>query len=519
MSPFLRRDSGSKVGTKAGTRVAFQRIEITAAIVKEAARAAAERRAGTSIWADTRLPYLQIRQRAGAAKWTVKGMKTSRAIGDVRERHPAFLSVTDARKKATDIYTKMRYGEPVPPVSADEEPTGWTLGRVCLAYQRMLSQPRWINNRLKPPSEDGNDDVRLAFAQASYQFLGAMNVLELTRPLLNQARDGVSSYRQRQKCVAYVKAALTWAADTHPDESGLVEGVERWWERLTAGDPDPDTMRAIEKRREENLQNKADLTVDAIARTLVAHEAYCVGRTAEHKISPGIRWGLWWIAFTGNRRLSTVKLAREDLLEQDPFGEDGWGRAAWPADTMKAKTPFWLPLPGVVHSIAAGSIADYTQLVANSHGDWPSRWVFASTRRYGRDANNDDVSIYPNSINRHLQRMRADGALDGLPLFNPHLVRSPVGDFIADTVSGAASSLVLAHTLKKDEKEAAVTTRQYYLTSQRMREKADGMRAWSETLVEAYLKAGGTMPAPREERCKSKLKRKPPVSQPGAIVG
>ena len=164
---------------------------------------------------------------------------------------------------------------------------------------------------------------------------------------------------------------------------------------------------------------------------------------------------------------------------------------------MKAKQPFWLPLPPVVRDVASGSIEDYTQLVANEHGDWPSQWVFASTRRYGRDQDNDDVRVYPNSLNRYLSRMREDGALDGLPYFSPHLVRSAMGDFIAEKVSSIASSLVLAHTLPQDADEAAPTTRRYYLTSQRMREKADGMRAWSDALIEAYLKAGGTMPEPR----------------------
>jgi hypothetical protein len=63
--------------------------------------------------------------------------------------------------------------------------------------------------------------------------------------------------------------------------------------------------------------------------------------------------------------------------------------------------------------------------------------------------------------------------------------------------------------LAKDDDEAAPTTRAYYLTSQRMREKADGMRAWSEALVEAYLKAGGAMPAPKETNRRSKIKQAP----------
>ncbi|WP_027568249.1 hypothetical protein [Bradyrhizobium sp. URHA0013] len=375
----------------------------------------------------------------------------------------------------------------------------------------MIAQPRWVNRRMKPPSKGTVDDVRLAFARPSFTALHGKRLAELDRPAINAARDAIESHRQREKNIAYFKAAMTWAADKKPDESGLVEGVDRWWERLTAGDPDTDTMHAIEERRRVHRQRKADLDVAAIGAVLAAHERYCAGRTAEDKISPGIRFGLWWVCLTANRRASTVQLRRSDFLGQDPLGDAGWGRAAWPPAAMKAKTEFWLPLPPVVRDVAAGSIADYTQLVANEHGDWPSQWVFASTRRHGRDADNDDVSVYPNSLNRHIQRMRAADALDGLPHFSLHLVRSAMGDYIAERVSGVVSSLVLAHTLPNDAEEAAPTTKAYYLTSQRMAEKATGMRAWSEAVVGAYLKAGGKMPAPREERRKSKLKKKTPA--------
>lgn len=491
--------------------MAFVRVEITAKVVQEAARAAAERRAGTGIWADTRLPYLQIRQRAGAAKWIVRFGDTLRSIGDVRERHPEFLSVTDARKAATDAYTELRYGDAETPVSADEAPAGWTWADLDREYQAMIAQPRWVNRRMKPPSPGTCDDVRLAFARPSFVALHGKRLSELDRPQIHAARDEIESHRQKEKNIAYFKAAMTWAADKRPDESGLTEGVDRWWERLSAGDPDEDTMHAIEARRRVHRQRKADLDVASIGAVLARHETYCAGRTAEEKISPGIRWGLWWVCLTANRRASTVQLRRSDFLARDPLGDPGWGRAAWPPAAMKAKTEFWLPLPPVVRDVAAGSIADYTQLVANQHGDWPSAWVFASTRRYGRDADNDDVSVYPNSLNRHIQRMREAKALDSLPHFSLHLVRSAMGDFIAENVSGVVSSLVLAHTLPQDEDEAAPTTRAYYLTSQRMREKTDGMRAWSDAVVEAFLKAGGTLPEPREERRRSKIKTKAPV--------
>src|SRR4051812_5627720 len=158
----------------------FQRVEITSRHVKEAL-AATGGNDGMDIWADTILRYLQLRRRGGSVKWMVRTKKTLITIGDVRERHPDYLSVKAAREKATTVYSQRRYGRAETPVPADEAPAGWTLGQVCVGYQRFLAHDRWINNRTKPPSEGTNDDVRRAFGQASYQDLGTVPVLQLER--------------------------------------------------------------------------------------------------------------------------------------------------------------------------------------------------------------------------------------------------------------------------------------------------------------------------------------------------
>lgn len=494
--------------------MAFERVEITAEVVKEAGRAAAARRPGVSTWADTKVRCLIIRQRAGAAKWCVKGLEKMRTIGDVRERHPEFLSVKAAREKAAIVYAQLRSGaDQAPPpddVAPDPDPVGWTVSQLCLRYQRMMSQPRWVNGRMKPSSAGSCDDIRLAFSKASYQPLGSLPLSDLNRPLLNDARDGLASFRQREKNVAYIRAAMNWAADKHPDESGLTENVDRWWEHLSAGDPDAETMQAIETRREALLQAKEDFSLDHLAALLVEHEDYCRGRTAADKISPGIRFGLWWVAMTANRRFSTVQLLRSNLMSEDPLGRPGWGRAAWDPEAMKVKTAFWLPLPPAVRDVATGSIADWKQLVANEHGALTSKWVFASTRRTGRNPSNEDVSVYANSINRHLQRMRAAGCLKDLPAYWPHLTRTVIGNFLENCpgMPPIASSLVLAHTLPETAEKAAVTTRKHYLTGQRMDVKAVAMEAWIDALHAAVERLGGRMPAPRETMRVGKVKQR-----------
>jgi hypothetical protein len=85
----------------------------------------------------------------------------------------------------------------------------------------MIARPPWINNRMNPPSAGTCDDVRLSFARPSFTALHGKLLTALDRPTINQAREAIESFRQRQKKVAYFKATLTWAADHRPDESGL----------------------------------------------------------------------------------------------------------------------------------------------------------------------------------------------------------------------------------------------------------------------------------------------------------
>jgi hypothetical protein len=62
-----------------------------------------------------------------------------------------------------------------------------------------------------------------------------------------------------------------------------------------------------------------------------------------------------------------------------------------------------------------------------------------------------------------------------------------------------ASSLMLAHKIPADApNEAAPTTREFYLTSQRMDLKTKAMTAWTEALMNSYAKRGGKYPMPGE---------------------
>ena len=283
------------------------RVEITDKVVKKVAGMAAvyvppERKPGekwkeppSSLWADTRERHLMIRLRGRDASWMSRTRGKTRVIGDIRERHPGYLSIRAARDAAAALVGKIADGEEDAGAGAPKG-RGWTWKDLDAAYQAAIAPARWINNRSKPPSKGTCDDIRLAFARPSFVAMHGKKLTKLDRPTVTKARNAIESFRQRQKNVAYLKAALSWAANEHPDESGLTEKVDRWWEHLKAGSPDPETQKAIETRRAVHRQRKADLDIGHIAEVLVRHEAYCEGRTAEDKISPGIRFGLWWVS-------------------------------------------------------------------------------------------------------------------------------------------------------------------------------------------------------------------------------
>jgi hypothetical protein len=157
--------------------------------------------------------------------------------------------------------------------------------------------------------------------------------------------------------------------------------------------------------------------------------------------------------FTGNRRFSVTALERERLLQADEFGRPGWGRAMWPEWLVKGGAEFWLPLPEELLEIANSAIADYSALVRKSHGYvWPTRWVFASTRR--------------------VSRAQDDESAETMTAVPPRTSQS----FRIALISTCA------------------TTREFYQTNQRMSEKAIAVAAWRDALLTAYVKAGGKPP-------------------------
>ena len=325
------------------------RVDITADVVKKAADLARSAKNSSEIrdWFDVRQHYLQLRQRGRQVTWYVRARGRSQKLGvanSIRgEYDRGYLSIKQARDRAAEIYAGIEAPPPKPDVV--DSPPSWTWADLDREYQASLQQPRWSAGRVKPPSKGTRDDVRLAFAKAPVAALGPKMLAALTSLEITRAIDHVhaeNGHRAACKTLAYVKSALTWALSKRGERSGL-HGTMPWWTAMSPPDPTGDEI--TEERKRTLTRAKVAFGVDHLGALLVEHEDFCAGRRAAKKISPGVRWGLWWVAFTGNRRFSTVALERERLHQTDEFGRPGWGRAAWPPEMMKGKSEFWLPLP------------------------------------------------------------------------------------------------------------------------------------------------------------------------------
>ncbi|MEH2500258.1 hypothetical protein V1294_006737 [Bradyrhizobium sp. AZCC 1678] len=501
-----------------------QRKEITQAVVDEALARASRAKDSKEIhdYFDTTQRYLQLRQRGRSVSWFVRAKGQSRRIGSASQApgDREFLSLKAARRKAGEVFFAMK---PRSALNLSGR-SGWTWAELDRQYQASLKLLRKKGKKIKRPSKGTQDDVRLCFGKPEFVGWRKIRLADLTDLNLIKLIGEVHTARGHRACektLAYVKAALSWAHSEQTIESGLA-GAMPWWAAIKPPQPKSDEIGQMETRQRTLVAAKNDFTVENLGDLLARHERFCADRAGNERISPAVRWGVWWFALTANRRFTLSQLRRDDLQPIDPLNpysspDQPWGIAEWPAEAVKNKVPFMLPVPPIGLHVANSCMWDWRLLVGKKRGfRSATEWLFASTRRRSRrdHPDNPDPGLYPNSLNAHLRAMRGKKKngmnridyLKGLPPVWPHLVRSVATNFFARhrrTLPAAAASAMLGHVLPNDNdvdwRRMSKTTEDYYLTAQHMDLKAEAMKLWSEALVKAYVEAGGMLPMPREQ--------------------
>jgi hypothetical protein len=494
-----------------------KRKKIGPKTVDDAIKAAKAGQDGVQDFVDEQHPYLILRARGHSVSWLVKTRKRTKKIGTplpadatipgrARQRASAAtetLNLRDARKIAKAEWATLD-ASPAP----EPKPETWTWGKLAEGYKALVSDHREDDSgNMVYPSEGTIGDVRQAFACPPIAAWNKILLTNLNEDVVDAALQVIhetQSWDAHRKARAYVKAALSWAAKDHRTESGLTG--RHWWKLVAQRRRTPQEVRDRAVRQERLKQIKAAFQVEHLGNLINIHERFCLARSGNERVSPGVRWGLWWDALTGHRRGSGTWVRIEDVQWSDPKNpRRGWGLATWRPEVMKTRNEFVLPIPPLGLHILRCMMRDYQEALDRAkRGGHRSRWVFASRVI---QSGSGDIAVSGSALANHLRNMRGlrkegeRNVLDKIPHFSMHIIRSTMGDYLADDTElpPGTASLMINHALPGDEAKElgklSRTTKRYYVQAQRIPQKIEAMALWSEALLTAFKEAGGLYPS------------------------
>jgi hypothetical protein len=219
----------------------------------------------------------------------------------------------------------------------------WTWAELAAAYKKHISELR-EDSKGRPvyPSKETRSDVERAFAHKPVARWNIRSLVELNEDefeaVLEQVHDA-EGWDAHRKVRAYVQAALTYGRKYRRRESGL---SREWWKLVPLRARKEEEVTERKERKERLRKIKLGFNVGHLGAVLAEHEKFCLARNGNKRISPGVRWGLWWDALTAHRRGSGTWVALEDVQWTDPRGEPGWGLATWQPEVMKTGDEFTL---------------------------------------------------------------------------------------------------------------------------------------------------------------------------------
>jgi hypothetical protein len=479
--------------------------------------AIAEARSGSVSLKDYRdvgQPYLVLRVRGHTASYLVKTRNRTVKIGTPlpadaqvagRQRQRAAaasetLTLREARDLSKREWAKLSSSKVAAP------PPSWNWSELAEKYKTHVSDVRQeADGTILYPSADTLSDVKQAFGRKAVASWGSRPLTSLDEDDFEDAVKAIHAANGWDACRkfrAYVNAALTWAAKHHRRTSGL--SGRHWWKLVAQPPRTPDEVRQKMERDKRLREIKASFKVEHLGVLLVEHEKFCAGREGNERISPGVRWGLWWDALTGHRRGSGTWVAVEDINFADPLGEAGWGLATWQPDIMKTQDKFVLPIPPLGLHIVRCMMRDYKKaLIRAKLPEYRSKWVFASRVI---QSNAGDIAVSGSALANHLRNLRGlRGAnhrnlLADIPHFSMHIIRSTMGDYLIEETKlpAGTASLMINHAILGDKKgelqNLSPTTKRFYVQAHRIPQKTLAMAAWSDALLKAYKAAGGIYP-------------------------
>src|SRR5665213_2239859 len=395
-----------------------ERREITQEVVIETVRAATVNDGKIYEVADTQQTYLTLRRRNKSVHWLVRTRRGTRTLGKAGLGYKGdHLNLRDARRQGSEAYAEMATA----PKRGPKPTAVWTWADCVRARLVHLKGKRAVGRKVKLPSAETQSDVRSVFGidratgafdptkRPSLSALQSMKLTDIGAHEFGAALRGIKGIRPREKFLTYAKAMLSWAYSNSHDSGFVIPAP--WWAQIEPPAPSADELEGMEADGIKLRARKVGFRVQQVGDFLARHEDFCAGKISNEKISPGVRWGIWWVCLTANRRGSTTLLERANVQQQDPLGDAGWGTALWSEEQMKARKLFMMPAPPIALHVINTAIADWQVLISQSHtAAHKTRWVFASSRRVQRDGvgldRPTDISVHPSSLADHLRAMR-----------------------------------------------------------------------------------------------------------------
>lgn len=264
-----------------------------------------------------------------------------------------------------------------------------------------LSNPRPTRRGMRPPSLKGAAAARRYLTDAAaIELLGRRLLVELRRSDFEAVRDRLLADGRKtasRQFVAFASAAMSYAKRHFAGDSGL-EDAFRWWVDVQ---PRQETLPVPKSRFP---------TIGELARVLRLADVTRVmpGRDIQRGTSQTVVSSLWWVALTAQRASAALAVRKEHILPW-PDGPEGWKVVGFPAEMMKGKRIFYLPIPPRVVMLL-----ERMALVA----DPASPFVFPALRTRKGDG---DRPLYRSTPRLLIQRLRgrpADLSMTGRP-FEP----------------------------------------------------------------------------------------------------
>ena len=295
------------------------------------------------------------------------------------------------------------------------------------------------------------------------------------------------------RAVRQAREMLTWAWRYHITKAGLSDCQWEWWTRWRV-----EYKSKVRTRRP---------TIEELARTMVLADEFRQFADGEHTTYPGTVCALWMAVLTAQRTGSLLLLRPDYLFDPDrSLKLRGWKIANWTNEEMKGGRdggrPHSLPLPPRLLRTLERFQAEQSR---------KSEWMFSARRPQDRITQSAlNLLMYRMQGRVYDHRKKNKPARPGKPGPKPavkakvrrnlfaefgikpwtlHDVRRSLTRFLDDKRLGGAASAILGHKLAHEkmpeEERMAEVTEIHYNSSQRLSLKAEGMKLWVDTILDA----------------------------------